>query len=240
MRVTRWRAVAVVATLAALGVHANSAAACTSNNGVTKWYGVAWRQSGPIANGSYANIYASGKGAVDWSNGGFIANVLWNAVDGYSSVMQYWIEAGDTKGWEGQNIRTFYWARNVPNVSPTYREHQVLSITPSVGSYMPVELLYQGSSTWGVYFNFQIVTSSNPYGQSYLYNTTANGTSVAAGLESTNPGNYSGAAPSAGLDYLQSSGSWAGQFPTSSALWCDPPATSTWDSQYHQQRSSMN
>jgi hypothetical protein len=239
MKAKRWSALLFGIGVAVLGA-APPSYACDSNNGYSAWYGLAWRQNGPIANGSYANVYMSGKGAADDQYGGHINNSLWNSVDGSGFIGEYWIEVGDTKGYEGTNDRTFYWARNVPNVENSYREHRVTSISPSVGGYMPLELLYLGNSTWGVYIDFQIQSSDNPVGGTYLYNTTGDGTSVAVGLESTSPYSYSAPTPSAGLDYVTSSGYWAGQFPNYSALWCDAPATSTWDSEDVQQSSSMN
>jgi hypothetical protein len=169
------------------------------------WYGAAWRQNGPVVNGSHAVMYLSGKGADDWASGGFIANVLWNGVDN-SCCFEWWIEAGDTKGWEGQNLRTYYWARNV-NVGTPYAEHQVTSITPNVGSYMPVQLQYIGSATWAAYFNY--TPQSGPDGSTYLYNTNAGAQAVQVGLESTSPYSYTGSTPNSQLDYIDGGSSWS-------------------------------
>lgn len=200
-------------------------------------YGIGWRNDGPVVNGSHANMYISGKGTADYASGGFIANVLWNGVQG-SCCFQYWIEAGDTKGWQGQNIRTFYWARNVAGVANPYKEHRVTSVVPNVGTYMPVQLSYLGNSTWAAYFNYQI--QSGPDGSTYLYNTTAGAKAVQVGLESTSSANYSAATTNSQLDYVNSAGSWVGHFPDWSALRADPPARSSWDVQWVTQRNSMN
>lgn len=84
-----------------------------------------------------------------WSDGGFAAEVMWVGTDGALSD-DLWVEAGITHGWQGQNIRRFYSARN--NVANGYDE-ALLSVTatPSVGTGYGFEVWAVSTSGSGTY-----------------------------------------------------------------------------------------
>jgi len=173
--------------------------------------------------GGFANIYVPASGAADYASGGFIANVLWVGTGG-STDLSYWVEGGYTKGWHGDAIRTFYWARNTK--ANGYAEHKVGNATPTVGTYEPVEIQYTGSNIWSVYFNF--VKATSPDGSTANISALPNSASLETGLESTSSGSYSANAWSNDLEYKTTGGSWSSQWPSGGTLVCDSPAAASW------------
>lgn len=197
-----------------------SAFACIPSGGSVA---VFWKRGVSQNNGLYSYVYVPTSGTVDWSSGGFIGGAIWEAVANSTAVNQYMVEVGWTHGWEGTSVYTYYWARDT--WANGYAEHKVNNVHLTPRTWMPMEILYGGSSTWNVYLNFVKATSSDgstaniiagPYSQGY-----------SGGLESTNIRNWSGTGY---WNYLEDykNGSWTSSLDPGGQMYCDGPSTSSW------------
>ncbi len=195
--------------------------ACTNGN---KWYeDVRWN-SAPQNQAVYTKMGVSNGAVTDSSQGGFIAQVMWEATNNQNDASINWVEAGYTYGWNAQNILTYYFADGRPcgswgcnKGSYDYHEHKITSITPSVGSTMPIELVYAGGNSWDVLFNGNIQTASNANG-SISTNNPPYSRGMACGIENTNANNYLIGSSCGGLTYwdlLGNAHNWGGSNPSS-------------------------
>lgn len=94
--------------------------------------------------GGHAKATEQNYFAPDWGSGGFVDQTLWVTSGTQDSL--YWAEIGFGHGWEGQNIKYFYYARNHPTLG--YGEFK-LSKTPSgAGTYHTYEILVGSTGTF--------------------------------------------------------------------------------------------
>jgi hypothetical protein len=84
----------------------------------------AWADFHPTvtADGAKMSWKARAMSATDTASGGFAAQVLWVGTDSRESD-DFWVEAGVTQGWAGQNILTFYTAQGTGG-GTVYTEHR--------------------------------------------------------------------------------------------------------------------
>lgn len=206
------------------------AAACTSSPSAdAHYYGIALWGSAPQNKGPYTDLYISKGSAADWASGGFIEQTLWEGPSNSPSG-SYWVEAGYTYGWEGKNILTYYRADNRPN-GGGYHEHQITSITPTVGTWEPIEITYVGNNQWNVYYNFTLqkdpngynsISTNNPPYSEYM-STGSEATSSSSTLASALASAYS-----SGMEYYTISGTWTSSWGTGTGLVCNSPASVGW------------
>jgi hypothetical protein len=204
--------------------------ACSTAPTGSHYYGIALWQNAPQNNGAYTDMYVSSGSAADASSGGFIEQTLWEGTDNQPSSGTYWVEAGYTYGWGNQNILSYYWADNRPTYG--YYQHQVTSVTPSVGSWMPVEIQYLGSNAWGVYLNFSKVGTST-YNPPYSEN-------MSTGSEATSSSSTLAGAYSSGLEYKTLNGSWTSSWGSGAGLVCYTPANVSWVTTYKEIKDWQN
>lgn len=235
---SRRRCVAVLTVVAAgFLVATASASACVgSGSPPSRWYGIFDKTSATQNNGLFADIYVSSSGVADYTSGGHINETIWEAVANATDAGQYWVEGGWTHGWQGSSDLTFYWARNTP--SNGYAEHRVNNATPSVGTWEPVQISYDGNGIWGVYFNYTKATSGD--GSTASISASAYSRGYEGGLESTSSSSYAAATYANYLEYETTGGSWTSSIDSGSTLYCDSPATSSWVTTNVEHTSSMN
>ncbi|MGH2409324.1 MAG: hypothetical protein ACRDGS_03035 [Chloroflexota bacterium] len=184
-----------------------------------RWYGVAAWYNATTNIGSHVDMYVSQGSCVDWASGGFIAQVLWQGTDSNSGLND-WVEEGQSYGFDGKNISTFYWADNRPGIG--YREHEITDIRPSVGSTYDVEI-YWYTTNWIITLNSSVEgdSTSNP-----LY-----GKALETGLESTSPNSSMPYASSFRLSYRTSGSGWVTGWGNGTGIIQNSPAFAYWNLQ---------
>lgn len=195
-----------------------------------RWYGAAENE------GAYADLYVSKGSVADTSNHGFIEQALWEATDNSTNTYTCWVEAGYSYGWQSVTSYTsslvFYFARERPDSSGScidYAQFRVISMTPSVGTYMPIEIRYPGDDDWDVYFDFQVQKSDDNGGPTIVHENPPYSYAIETGLEATFDGSVLSGAYSAGLDYEHLNGDWNGQWGTGTSLRnADPAGGVSW------------
>ena len=167
--------------------------------------------------GAYTDMYVSSGSAYDWNQNGFIEQTLWEGTDNQPTGSD-WVESGYTYGWQFTNTFTYYWADWRPTYN--YAEHRITAVTPKVGTWMPVEIQYQGNNTWNVYLNFQVegTSTSNPPSSEQM----------AAGVESTSQYSQLSTAYVSDLEYYTTTGSWVSPWPSGTYIDCETPANASW------------
>lgn len=219
--------VVLVVALGAL-ITALPTQACVPVGGVHH-YSYAQKNSAAQNDGIFADVYIPSSGVTDWQVpiDGFIGGVIWEAVanDTSTNPPNYWVEAGWTHGWEGSSEEIYYWARNN---SSGYAEHAVNNQSLTVGSWMPIEISYDGNSIWGVYFNG--TRGNSPTGQADISaGEYSRGWTV--GIESTSLNNYAGNGIWNELEKEYSGDHWVSGVDSGATLYCDE-GSSSWLQQY--------
>lgn len=152
--------------------------------------------------------------APDWASGGFVSEVLWVYT---RSGFGNWVEIGYTHGWQGQNLRTLYWAECCP-----YAEHRIIKSPGAVGSLHTYTIQQVNNNAYTVYHDFARVADSN--------NNPPWTFGVDVGLEATDRGATFPATTSDRHQYRDSgccSGHWH-WWPNGSAFEDRPPYDWTW------------
>lgn len=128
--------------------------------------------------GGYAEWDYRSLSAYDWSGGGFVAQVLWVYTQNSTSA---WMEVGDTHGWKGQNLRTYYWAEGW---SAHYYEERITRSYPATGTYVTyqIQAVYDGE--------YDAYIGGQNYGSSLQSGRTPR---IDVGLESTSYNSTAGA-----------------------------------------------
>ena len=155
----------------------------------------------------------------------------------------------------GSNATTpsYYWADQRPNSALWV--HKITSITPTIGTWEPIEIEYLGSDQWGVYYNFSeasgnqncyinssggLTCDSNTAGSvstSNPPNTTQS--SLETGLETTSGTDVmTASAYSSGIEYLTTGVTWTSW--TGAYLSVNSPATASWVSKPSEISDSEN
>jgi hypothetical protein len=111
--------------------------------GVAEWFNTATHQEGGRMTTTISPV-----GAADWSSGGHVNQTIWVGTNG-ATQLQDWVELGYTKGFEGANVLTFYWADQRPN-GGGYHEHQITSVDANVGDTHKLWIVYIGNDKWNV------------------------------------------------------------------------------------------
>jgi hypothetical protein len=191
-----------------------SAAAFPAVASAQHYYAVAQSISAPQNEGTECKMLVRDGTCSDWAAGGFIAQVLWEGTDNYANG-QSWVELGYTRGWELQNILTFYWADQRPG--SYYYEHQITSVTPHVGARYTLAIEYRGSNSWHVFINNSDKGTSSPNPPYSRFMET--------GMENTNGLNRMGSSSSPcdenGLIWQGTNGSWSMLWPSTTTLYSD-------------------
>lgn len=212
---------AVFTALALVG--SATAFACSTGLG-PHIYGVFRKGYATANSGLYAYVYVPKSGVSDYAQGGFIDGTIWEGVDSAKSVAQYWIETGWSHGWNDTPDYTYYWARNTSQHG--YAQHKVTNLSLTVDTWMPMEVVYAGSSNWQVYLDQKLVYDSNggEYGNidATLYSYAYQG-----GIESTSANSWAGTGYWDSLEDEQG-GSWTSSIDSGSTIYCDPPSTAGW------------
>lgn len=183
------------------------------------YYAIAEWDNANSNQGAYADLYISSGHAADGGSGGHINQTLWENAYNAKYSGNYWVEGGYTYGYHSDNVLTYYWAQNSP--SNGYHDHMVTSVTPSVGTWEPIEIQeVNGGSTWNIYYNWTI--QQNRDGTSTIA-TSEPGYSegMQTGLESTSTSNSMAGAYSSGLEYWTPSSGWSSSWGSSSYVTCD-------------------
>jgi len=156
--------------------------------------------------------------APDWASWGFVDQTLW--VTSGVQTSSYWAEIGFGHGWEGQNIKYFYYARANPSLP--YAEFK-LNKTPG------------GAGTWHTY---EIIISSNGVFTSKIDGTTYYTTAgfdnysqkIQFGGEITSGSATMPDAPANELYYKNSAGTWSqwSSATTKTVCYSDDPYQWAW------------
>jgi hypothetical protein len=86
--------------------------------------------------------------ATDTGAGGFTAQVMWVGTNNTEETLR-WVEAGITKGWQGQNIYTAYTAHgDLIKSPPVYAEHRWSSPTITLGNTYTFAGFYNTTNTY--------------------------------------------------------------------------------------------
>lgn len=204
----------------------NTSLACTppSNNKwyeKVRWYNAPWNQA------VYTSVDVANGQVTNYAQGGFIAQVMWEATNNQGDPGINWVEAGYTYGFSNQNVLTYYFADGRPcgswgcsSLVFDYHEHRVTSVTPSTGGAMPIQITYVGGNSWDVLFNGQIQTATGSSGTVSTNNPPYSG-GMACGIENSgNNGanNFLIGSSCNGLKYWDLSGNphnWGGTNPSS-------------------------
>jgi hypothetical protein len=196
----------------------------------TTWGGTA---HAPKNEGGYADMYIASGSVYDGAAGGHINQTIWVATDNSTSAGTYWVEGGYTYGYQGSSALTYYWAHQSPVYG--YGDHRITSITPTVGNWEPIEILYNTNNTWNIYYNWQV--GSGPDGSSQATGNALWSYGMVAGLESTDTNNHLTNAKAYGLEYEDPQGTWHTGWNTTnnlSYLHVVAPAYASWNTQYQQ------
>lgn len=141
-------------------------------------YGAAQDLSAPENYGVQSYIFVKDGSAYDYAAGGHINASLWEGTNN-STSLSTWVEIGYSRGWNGSNILTWYWADDRPSYG--FFEHRITTPSISAGTWHHLKILYSGNNTWTVFIdgsqpnNGGGVSSPNP----------PDSNSFEAGLEST-------------------------------------------------------
>lgn len=185
----------------------------------------------PQNQGGYANMYIASGSASDVSSGGHINQTIWVATDNSTSAATYWVEGGYTYGYHGNNVLTYYWAHNTNAYG--YGDHQVTSITPTVGNWEPIQVSYSSNNTWNIYYNWKVETGPDGSSQATFNALWSYG--MVAGLESTCQTSTLTNAQASALEWLNPNGVWQNGWNTTnnpSYLYVVSPAYASWNTQY--------
>lgn len=110
----------------------------------------------------------------DVSSSGHTNHTLWASTDN-KNIIGAWLEVGYTKGFEGANIETYYWARQDKNGN--YSHARVTSLTPGAeGTNHTYEVQAYSPTNYKGYIDFTEVVSVNQSGWTKM---------VEVGLETT-------------------------------------------------------
>jgi hypothetical protein len=178
-----------------------------------------------------ANMYIASGSASDAASLGHINQTIWVATDNSTGSGTYWVEGGYTYGYHGSNILTYYWAHKSPTYG--YGDHQITSITPTVGNWVPIQVRYSTNNTWNIYYNFNV--ESGPYGSSAATGNALWSYGMVAGLESTCQTSTLTNAQASALQWLDPQGVWNTGWNTtnnSSFTHVDLPAYASWNTQF--------
>jgi hypothetical protein len=184
-------------------------------------YAKGWDQaSGAAWTGARANIEVrsgliSDADAADY---GFVAESLWIGPD---MTGTYWVEVGATRGWQGDNILTFYWV--CQNASaPYYHEHKVRNLNAAnyVGTTPEFKIVHGSGNNWNVLIDGTYADDANDDHSAATPFSSIDHFDV--GLES----NCSSGKMGAATNYVNASGL---QRRVSSSTWGNAPAYSGFD-----------
>jgi hypothetical protein len=136
--------------------------------------------------GGYAQWDYQALWAADWSppDYGFILQTLW--VGTRSSAIHTqdgWMEVGDVQGWQGQNVRTYYWAEGWPN---HYYEEPISRSYPGVGTYVPYQIQAVFDGEYDAYIGGTYYASSFQPGRTNWVQTGLEATSYSSTAATSN------------------------------------------------------
>jgi hypothetical protein len=119
---------------------------------VDHMYARAHKESGSHWDGVHVDMrLRSGSiSSQDAGYGFFIANAIWAATDG--TAQNEWVEAGYTRGWEGQNVMTGYWASQRWSESQgkyVYGEHRIINCAWTGGDWHWFKIMHHSGTTTG-------------------------------------------------------------------------------------------
>ncbi len=178
------------------------------NRGFTFMYNM----YGGHARATEQNYYAS-----DWPSTGFVDQTLWVNSGSWLSD-SYWAEIGFGHGWEGQNIKYFYYAR--VNPSFPYAEFKLAKSPGGAGTLHTYEIIIGSNGAW----------NSKIDGASYAYTSGFENYSqwIGFGGEATSSFSTMPSSPANQLYYMTSAGAWSSWSSSDSYTGCAADAPYQW------------